>query len=570
MFAVPIVVDLAINPRRVFGYLVPDVFYYLTIARNHHELGLWSFDGEHPTNGYHPLWQWLLRPVWGLIAALEAESTIFPLLMLLSVAMIAVAIALLGAAMLRSKQSISPLFPLLVPGFVALISTPLYQPAHDREALQDPAAARPVFTTLWSFANGMETPLLILAFAGCVLFFVRWPKLDSTAAALGLAALLLTLTLARLDHVFFAGVVLLAYLAQACRQRDFASLGRGLLAGAVFALGVLIYMIANKLSFGVSMPISGVAKSSFPRVSFATLRKLSSMLVDTPDQWLMNAARLFQLLFPIVVALVYPLLNLRVTRKLPFIELRPGRDRFDALLCWTALAVLALGAYNTFFVLLIHTGPWYFPLSALFVSLAFITSLDRYLPICRPAASLRRAVIALVIVLVASSAYFIRAHYRPLYLAEQAAFYYDEAPRIREYYQSRGELPRLVEYDDGIVTFATGFPAMSGFGLALDKEAMLAKQRGELMKLALERGYNHVASINYVQLTEPGPLRSSDAFKAYKWIKKDERRQLEFVPEYHSPESGFAIFEVVWKESANQRATADQSQDDSEDAPEPQ
>ncbi|HVI04204.1 MAG TPA: hypothetical protein VM869_36185, partial [Enhygromyxa sp.] len=83
MFAIPIVVDLAINPRRVFGYLVPDVFYYLTIARNHHESGLWSFDGEHATNGYHPLWQWLLSPLWGLIAALDAEAAIFPTLILL-------------------------------------------------------------------------------------------------------------------------------------------------------------------------------------------------------------------------------------------------------------------------------------------------------------------------------------------------------------------------------------------------------------------------------------------------------------------------------------------------------
>ena len=313
----------------------------------------------------------------------------------------------------------------------------------------------------------------------------------------------------------------------------------------MFAAGVLIYMLANKLSFGVAMPISGVSKSSFPRVSFASFRVLRGLLLDAPEGWLVSAARLFQLLFPIVIAGVYLLLNLRVARKLPYVELRPGRDRFDALLCWTALAVLTLHAYNTFFVLLVHTGPWYFPLSAVFVSLAFITTLERLLPIRTLTGSPRRTAIALVVVSLASAGYFMRAQYRPLYLADQAAFYYDEAPRIREYYQARGEVPKLVEFDDGIVTFATGFPAMSGHGLALDREAMLAKKRGELMRLALERGYNHIASLTYVKLTEPGPLRSHDAFRSYKWIKKEERRQLEFVPEYHSPESGFAIFEVV-------------------------
>jgi hypothetical protein len=562
VFAVPIVVDLAINSRRAFGYLVPDVFYYLTIARNHHELGIWSFDGEHPTNGYHPLWQWLLRPLWGLLAALGGEASIFSVLMLVSVALISGALVLLGGAMLRARRTVSPLFPLLVPGFTALVSTPMYQPAHDREAFQDPAAARPIFTTMWSFANGMETPLLILVFAGCVWFFVRRPRLDSNASAMGLAALLLTLTLARLDHVFFAGVLLMAFLAPAWRDRDRDAVRRGLLAGAVFALGVLVYMIGNKLSFGVSMPISGVSKSSFPRVSLATLRTLARMLANPPEQWLMNAARLHQLLFPMLVALVYLPLNLRFSRQRPYLELRPGRDRIDALLCWTALGVLALGAYNTFYVLLIHTGPWYFPLSALFVSLAVITSLERLAPVRRLSAFPHAALASLAIVLGVAAGYFVRAQYQPLYLAEQATFYYDEAPLIREYYRERGEVPKLLEFDDGIVTFATGFPAMSGHGLALDTEAMAAKKRGALMELALERGYDHIASLNYVQLTEPGPLTSNHAFRAYKWIKKDERQQLEFVPEYHSPRSGFAIFKVVRKPTVDEVEAETGTEDD--------
>lgn len=561
VFAVPVVVDLVLHPHREFGYLVPDVFYYLTIARNHHETGLWSFDGEHPTNGYHPLWQWLLSPLWGLATALDAEAVILPMLVLVSVALIAAALVLLARALTQAHARLSPLFPLIVPGFAALISTPIYQSAHDRAAFQDPASARPIFMTMWSFANGMETPVLILAFAGCLWFFVRRPKLDGNLAVLGLAALLLLLTFARLDHVFFAGAVLMAYLVPAWRDRDRAGLRRAMVAGALFALGLLLYMLGNKLAFGVAMPISGASKSSFPRISTNTLERLAGLLIAPPEQWVSGATRLFQLLFPMLIAAVYLPLNLRIIRRAPRVELRPGRDRFDGLLCWIALAVLTLGAYNTLFVLLVHTGPWYFPLSAVFVSLAFLTSLERMPMIRGLSSSPRRTLMCLVAVLVTSSGYFVRAQYRPTYLAEQAAFYYDEAPRIREYYAERGEIPKLVEYDDGIVTFATGFPAMSGFGLALDKEAMAEKNRGWLMTLALERGYDHVASLNYVQLVGPEPLKSADARRAYKWIGKDERKQLEFIPEYHSPASGFAIFKVAHKQATDDTEVA------TEDAP---
>ena len=40
VLVIPVLADLAIDDRRVFGYLAPDVFYYLTIARNAHEVGL--------------------------------------------------------------------------------------------------------------------------------------------------------------------------------------------------------------------------------------------------------------------------------------------------------------------------------------------------------------------------------------------------------------------------------------------------------------------------------------------------------------------------------------------------
>ena len=43
--------------------------------------------------------------------------------------------------------------------------------------------------------------------------------------------------------------------------------------------------------------------------------------------------------------------------------------------------------------------------------------------------------------------------------------------------------PRLIEYDDGIVAYATGFPTMSGLGLTLDREAHEAMEIGDFHRL---------------------------------------------------------------------------------------
>lgn len=559
VLVIPVLADLAIDDRRVFGYLAPDVFYYLTIARNAHEVGLLSFDGEHGTNGYHPLWQWLLCPLYAVIEQLGAGDSLLQILVLISVALIAVALVLLGRMMARGGR-LTPWFVLLVPGVAALISTPLYQASADRVPFQDPASARPIFTTLWSYANGMETPLLLVTFAATALFVIKRERWSGYRDALVFALLLSLLTFSRLDHVFFAGAMWMTVAGWAWRDGDVQRLRHVLAAGVAFALAVLLYMLGNQLVYGTPMPVSGGFKSSFPRISTSTLRRLWTLLSDTPEQWMSGATRLYQLLFPMLVAAIYLPLNLRLSsdaggssplqlpRWLPRIALRPGRDRIDAMLCWTAAAVLVLGTYNTLFVLLVHTGPWYFPISALFVSLAFVTSLERVLDQRRLLGSTRARALVLAGVTVVSAAYFFRAHHRSSYLADQAQFYYDEAPAIRAYFGDAP--PKLVEFDDGIVTFATHFPALSGFGLALDHEAIEAKRRGELMTLALARGHGHVASSHYVQFYQSDPPTSEQARKRYKWISKAERERFDFEVEYHSPASGFTIFKLVAKDDS--------------------
>ena len=49
----------------VLRFVHDDAFYYFGVARGWDRLGFPTFDGIDATNGYHPLWQWLLDPVPG-------------------------------------------------------------------------------------------------------------------------------------------------------------------------------------------------------------------------------------------------------------------------------------------------------------------------------------------------------------------------------------------------------------------------------------------------------------------------------------------------------------------------
>jgi hypothetical protein len=57
----------------------------------------------------------------------------------------------------------------------------------------------------------------------------------------------------------------------------------------------------------------------------------------------------------------------------------------------------------------------------------------------------------------------------------------------------------VVELDDGIFSYALPSGAMSGFGLALDKEAFAAWNRAELLHVAYERGYRLLGVGWYMQ-----------------------------------------------------------------------
>lgn len=125
-FCVPALWDVLSDPARPYGYIAADAFYYFTIAANWVELGTPSFDQAHPTNGFHPLWQWLTALAYAALKALGfARFTLVPVAVVSGVLLLSAAIVLLGLVHAK-KGRVSPAFALLPLGAWPLMIAPVW------------------------------------------------------------------------------------------------------------------------------------------------------------------------------------------------------------------------------------------------------------------------------------------------------------------------------------------------------------------------------------------------------------------------------------------------------------
>jgi hypothetical protein len=222
-----------------------DAFYFSRIAANvAHGAGS-TFDGLHATNGYQPLWLWLLVPLYRLDGWSPELMFRFQL---------GVQVALLTVAALGYRRLVRT----FVGGWPAAVGTVLF-----------------VFLVLHPSLNGMETAVQVLALLLLPLFAWRARALTGgpPRAAFGLGLLTGLAVLARLDLVFLPLVLGVAgvarVLARPGARRVHALDTLALLAGV--ALVMVPYLAWNRVGFGAWMPISGALKSSFPVVHVVSL-----------------------------------------------------------------------------------------------------------------------------------------------------------------------------------------------------------------------------------------------------------------------------------------------------------
>ena len=498
LLLVPIVADvIASGPARLFGYVAADTFYYLVVAR-HIGQGVVAFDGVHPSNGFHPLWQALVSipHFLGLFDGPTLAELAFTLV--LSLLCLSAAVLVLGLALRRDDGSLNPLFAALPVGAYALVVSPAWLTLSPQELRdQNPwEGSEPLYGTLWSYVNGMESPLVLLAFA--LLFWAWRAELPRRRPGV-FGSLLAFLTLARLDHILVAAAI---YALIAARERWWSSAESrraGLTLSGAFALPVLAYLAMNSVFFGSMLPVSGQLKSKFPWPTLENARVAAHVVESffgAPRPPLFDFWRMLQLAIPGMAAL------------LAIFLLR--RDR--AFLLATSLGVLMLATYNFVFVPTYHQGHWYMPLGTLLVSLIALDASDDWL------ADVRRThvVATLAATMLIGSAFFLRLHRQPDYHARFSQFFFDEAPLIRARFAEHP--PKLVEIDDGIVSWATGFDAISGIGPGLDAEGAEALERGDLLAIAEKRGFNHVTSLVY--FGGAGLTEASSQEEIAKWTRR--------------------------------------------------
>lgn len=245
--ALGISLPLAING------LLDDSFYYLQVARNVAAGAGSSFDGIELTNGYHPLWMWLLVPVhW--VAAARPETCLRIGLVISSVLGVGV---LLWIRHVLNRQATA---------WAAAIGLLLF--AWPR--------------ILGQTVNMLESGLLLFTYMTIVALLV---SNRATAAGRGVAfGILLGLAaLARLDTVFLWIAVGILGVARGLQgralihapeipiERDRGRLARIVENVAPLALGLVIvapYLYWNHSRFGHWTPVSGYVKTSFPHPEF--------------------------------------------------------------------------------------------------------------------------------------------------------------------------------------------------------------------------------------------------------------------------------------------------------------
>jgi hypothetical protein len=210
-------------------FIQDDFLYYLKVAQNVvHGHGS-TFNAVVPTNGYQPLWFYLLVL---LSYVTENPRTIL--------AMLAVSnFVAAGATFLLSRRLLasSGVRPLLIFVFAA-------------------------WTTLYSitlFFYGMEVTLTVPLMLGvlCLLRNIEWLQ-RSAVHAFWLGLLLSAMVLSRIDTLIFGGLLLFGILISKPLR---AMIRPGLLLGVGLGLlPVLFYFVSNHVLFGTWLPVSGMAK----------------------------------------------------------------------------------------------------------------------------------------------------------------------------------------------------------------------------------------------------------------------------------------------------------------------
>jgi hypothetical protein len=479
-----------------------DAYHYLAIARKAVISHIYTYDGVHPTNGFHPLWEYTLRAVF-TVFHLQTHYAQALAAIVLAFASASVGVALGSAAVVR-MTGYRFLGLLLAPGLVSILC--------ETSSL-----------SIWTSTDAMEGGYSVL-FTGMFFYAVSYffgisarRPFSIVTAAQWLGLILPFLVLSRLDDVFLVpGFLIAIVLFEPAFSRR---LQAALWVATPTTLALLAYLIYNKLTVGAAMPLSGATKfhPSFAIYTYLTatahfpfVTLFSShfpyWLQSNPTQWVPTGESLYNGRFH-AVQIVYPFLIavFSATAIWRYQKRRPEFAIFFAVFLGIAFKML----YNFSMGHPWDQASWYYSFAA--VSLSILGALA----LAKPYARLTKYRVAQVgVITLYTLLFFLASGQRYAFMEWLEPWRVDQNVLWDTHDAVRAELVNhgvqgLINCDDGITAFLLDMPMMHGMAYATDKSAKQARAAGTMLSLATSRGINGITGFGYLQTATP-PTTDSD------------------------------------------------------------
>jgi hypothetical protein len=519
----PTLLAAIVNPKQVlFRVLAGDSYHYLAIARKAHEFGIFTYDGVHVTNGFHPLWQYSIRAIFAVLHLQSHESQALAVIWL-SWTSTVLGVLLASAAIVRITGKWF-LGLLVVPGVYYLIVG-----VHVRNLW------------IWSSLDGMEAAYSTLW--GGLLFYVlsRYIRKGSSVADASRAAGIVfpLVILSRLDDVFilpaFVGALMLVDISWQQRIKSAA----WLTLPSCFALS--IYLLYNRATVGAAMPLSGSTKAGFVGATEAYLTMAVHMPIilnikDYLTHTSSNGSAIFSNSFRFV-ELLYPLLTASFGAYFLY-KRRRWSPAYSILFAICAYIILKTG-FNFLNVHPWHQSDWYYALVTLSLSVLGAFLSREWWSHIQQKPILRNGIVTVyVLLMLLSASQFYASLVYPAIPPPEDSFW-TRAPDIRQQLQLKG-CHGIINVDDGISAFLLDLPSMHGFAFATDVQAQRAFKAGRMLSLAYSRGINTITGFGYLATDSP-PLTDA-AIRSYllssnlsRQVILNDEKDYDFSLAYYDP-----------------------------------
>ena len=510
-----------------FYFLAQDSFYYLSIALHSAHTPFFSIDGLHPTNGFHPLWECFEYSLSRLPYFRLDGPDILPRIFAVNIAIVGAAVALLSAYIYRLTRRPWVSVIAVCPGLLWLLI----------------GVGAPAYLNFWASVNGMETGLELFFFALTIL--ILGSKVPTGLRLLVVTVTLGLLVLSRLDDVFFLLAIAFCFTLATPRAHR---LGR-LVPFAVPLLMIAAYLLYNHHTVGVWMPVSGMAKvgKGYRAGIGESLRLLEGRPFFSGPSYAVafsfgnTFVMVAQMLAPMAIAAIFLLWTFRT-----------GFYRSNVVLQSLALGVLLKGTYNFLRVPLGYQGAWYYGASIATANILLAAlaaeALHRWSAAqapgamrSGPSAYLTPLRLAGVLALSFLSFNIVASRASENGFAATRDAWLERASLAAALHNATSA--PFLEFQDGELSFATGLPGISGFGLAADPEAVRAQRNGTYFDLLARRGVTIAAASN----TYPAAIAASAQSKAIYPIWGFNAREIHdicFQPFWSDPIGNIVLYRI--------------------------